>query len=249
MFQSQSTNPWGMAGARWRALPGIVVPMSPLPRQESRLPQQLPLPLAALPVCGTKQETKRSLGEIRMQDCWWVAEYVNLFTLVVLSITAGVIAWYSWETRRLRLATEGARMEAERAREIEFHPWLVGSNLTFHVPLGEGPIIHLPITNEGKTPALNISFDAEFSIEGKHEQSISHRNLFIAPNDTCHFRLVRLPEAARDKEARISVVISYSTHLNGSGAIKQCLEYAKGGWSNKEMEYSFILSTGQKYPI
>ena len=174
---------------------------------------------------------------------------MDLFTLVVLAVTAGVIAWYSWETRWLRLATERAREEAERAREIEFHPWLVGSNLTFLAPLGEFPIIHLPIKNEGNTPALNISFDAEFFIEGKLEQSISHRNLFIAPNDTCHFRLVRFPEAARDKEARISVAISYSTHLNGSGMIKQCFVYARGGWSNKEMEYSFILSTGQRYPI
>lgn len=184
-----------------------------------------------------------------MPNCWGIAEYVDIFTLVVLAITAGVIAWYSWETRRLRLATERAREEAERAREIEFHPWLVGSNLTFHVQLGQATVIHLPIKNEGNTPALNISIDAEFSIEGRLEKSISHRNLFIAPNDTCHIRLVQFPVAVHDKKARISVAISYSTHLNGSGTIKQCFEYARGGWSNKEMDYSFILSTGQKYPI
>jgi hypothetical protein len=183
-----------------------------------------------------------------MINCWGIAEYLSLLTLVVLTITACVVAWYSWETRKQRLETGKAREETERAREIEFHPWLVGSNLKTDPQAGHDILIWLPIKNAGKTPALNVSFDSEFFIEGKRTDVESYKSIFIAPDDTAHFRITRFKLDDQSKKTHVTVAISYLTHLKGSGSIRQEFQYEKGDWRNKEGEYTFILSTGEKYP-
>lgn len=188
-------------------------------------------------------------------SCWGIAEYVSLLSLVVIAITAGAIIWYSLETRKLRIATEGTRKEAEgtreeaeRAREIEFHPWLNGSNLVLDKDPGLNILIWLPIKNRGKTPALKVVFQSEFMVNGQRPEPMSYRNVCIAPGDTLHCRIGQFNTSDHGKTARISVVVKYSTHMGGSGEMKHGFLYGGGNWWNADGDYRVLLSTGEEYP-
>lgn len=178
-----------------------------------------------------------------------ITEYLALVNLIVVAITAFLICWYLLETRKLRIANEKSREEAEKAREIEFHPWLSGSDLEIDHPQLSTAAIWLPVKNVGKTPAMNVLFDSEFYFRGESMPSLTHKLGFIAPNDVAHFKIVSLGNTPKEPDDEsISVTISYSTHLKGSGKIKQDFVKIAGGWMNKgECDYTFTLSTGKSF--
>jgi len=188
-------------------------------------------------------------------NCWGFSECLSILNLVVLTITGGAIIWYSWETRKLRIATEGAGKETERARqetaiarEIELHPWLNGSKLELDKQPGHDILIWLPIKNEGKTPALKVVFDSDFTIDGGSPVKMSYKNVCLAPGDTMRCKIGRFKMDDQARTARISVVVSYSTYVGGSGRMKHEFQYGRGDWWNDHGDYQIILSTGEAYP-
>lgn len=174
---------------------------------------------------------------------------VDVLTLIVLAITAGVIIWYSLETRKLRIATEKAREESSSAREIELHPWLVGTDLVIDLPHYSTPSIWLPVRNAGKMPALNVIFNSEFHFSNQPTHTNSLQIGSIAPGDVVHFRIIALGNTPKeDLGESISVTITYSTHLKGAGIIKQEFEKIGESWMNKGGGgYTFTLSTGETF--
>lgn len=173
---------------------------------------------------------------------------VDVLTLLALSLTAGIVGWYSWETRQLRIATARMREEAARATEIECHPWLVGSDLKVDLPDAPVPSLWLPVKNVGKTPALNVLFVSEFFFRDERIRTTSHQIGFVAPNDVANFRIAVLSNTPKEPFGeRVAVTITYATHLKGAGSIVQNFEKIGGGWVNREAEYTFTLSTGQTY--
>jgi hypothetical protein len=121
---------------------------------------------------------------------------------------------------------------------------LVGSDLKIDPPHSPAPSIWLPVKNVGKTPALNLSFDSKIYFYEETVPSMSHKLGFIAPTDVANFRIAILSNTRmEDFGERISVTISYSTHVGGSGLIKQKFEKIGESWINKESDYSFTLST------
>jgi hypothetical protein len=194
--------------------------------------------------------TDNAIGKASRGNAVNTSWSVEELTLVVLSITAIAIGWYSYETRKLRIATERMRGESSSAREIEFHQWLTGSDLKIDSPDVPNPAIWLPVKNVGKTPAFSVSFKSDYYFLDSLRNSSIYDEQFIAPNDVNHFRIVPINMTSGDPGAdRISVTITYSTHLKGSGEIKHDFKRGTIGWRNIKSDFTFSLSTGEKYSL
>jgi hypothetical protein len=195
-------------------------------------------------------ECDNSINEVLPRNAVDTYRTVEVLTLLVLTITAIAIIWYSYETRKLRIATENTRTDTLRTTEIEYHPWLVGSDLKIDDdPHIFTPSIWLPVKNVGKTPAFIASIICEYYLWDDLITSETYRNQIVPPNDVLHFKIVSIKQTSGDPGAdRISVAITYSTHLKGSGIIKHEFGRVASGWENLKSEYTIALSTGEKYP-
>lgn len=71
----------------------------------------------------------------------------ELWNFLVLTITACIICWYTFETKKLRI-------EAQRTNKYSFRPIIVAKYITS----SSGTTRELKIKNVGKGPALNIEF-------------------------------------------------------------------------------------------
>jgi hypothetical protein len=124
--------------------------------------------------------------------------YKNLsfWNLVAVIITACIIVWYSWETRRLRI-------EAQKTNKYYFRPLVV----SHYISSESGGRRYLKIKNIGKGPALNI----ECRISQIHKKD-GYTNLrALSPNEK--FNNLNVDEKQTIK--RITTIDLYSK-ANGS---------------------------------
>ena len=111
-----------------------------------------------------------------MMEC----SLLGWLNFIVLTATGAVIAWYTWETRRLRQESQQQVGESQRQTELQIRPFL-SLTIAPGAPMvtADGGTEAVKIVNLGKGPARNVDARAQSgeTFELKIHQPITH----IAP--------------------------------------------------------------------
>jgi hypothetical protein len=91
----------------------------------------------------------------------------NLYSVWILIITGGIIVWYSWETRELRIETQKSGEQAQRlGEEIHLQTELQLLPIVYPVMILDS----ISVYNCGNSPALNIEVKVENDLtKPRHE--------------------------------------------------------------------------------
>lgn len=175
---------------------------------------------------------------------------LQLVTTIILFLALVVATWQTVLTRR-SVASQ------KKNFELDASPWLTGSQLKPEVakddPMQMQLDAYLTIKNVGKTPAIAVSINSQYTIleEGKASQlygGVSHENITIAPEDECHVQLCRLEFDDPRQRARINTIITYSTFFGGKGEVGlSFIQDDNTGWSNGPTTYKFTDSDDKEY--
>jgi len=176
------------------------------------------------------------------------SQSASLLSTAMLAATLVAAAWYSLETRVLRL-------QQQRDSEVRNHPWLKGSDLKVtwdkeHGGLAGRDIVYLPVINVGTTPAQDVQITIRWRVEG-NEPSSGEREIggmVLMPGDTLNSKLCEIDWNFPDDRANIDVNITYRSFAGGGSRLKMNFYSHESGWANGSMSYEIWLSDGRRFP-
>ena len=173
----------------------------------------------------------------------------------MLTATFVAILWYTFETRRLVDVQE-------RAGEFDRHPWLKATDLApteiapgadQGSPFG-GSHIWLPITNMGRTPALDLVVSTKLKVsdpDNRKQLEAGERSegQTLVPGDVLHIEIGRVLFDGPKTEIEIAVTVEYRVSDGGRGQVNVGFRYTSAkGWRNLPTRYQFWLSDGSQFP-